>query len=286
MDDALIPKSMGGGLKIGVQIGASLSVILVVVSIICAFIKGAQMYYTAYVVIAIAMGLLLFSTGILVRWIVSDELPESKHSYVVGFQFLALMVMSCGLLASVYMTLPGEFAVYGFAGNSSSAGGSVHLKGVAVDGSTVDEAVPFGSFQPLFKFTKHIQENSDYTLNVIVPSTSQQICSPKESKGSATADVAFQFTCQKAYSLSGICTGLEKSPVCMSVDLYSKPPITLTQQVSANGDFTFQHPILEGIGYKVGFNTQPTDASCSVTAGESGVGGKGMAQVVVTCVKK
>lgn len=285
MDDALIPTQLGGGSKLAVQIFAALSVILVVVSVICAFIKGSQQYYTGYIVVAIAMALIVGSTFVLVRWILSDELPESKHSYVVGFQFFGLMILAAGMLASVYSTFPQEYAVYGMAAVNGTGQGQVTLKGTSIKGEALSVTASFSQQQQLFGFQDHIKENSEYTLTVTDPTTAQ--CTPKSTTGTANADVKFQIQCVEAFQLKGIMAGILTSPFeLQATDYKGSTPIIQTLSVSNNGPFTFASGIISGDAYQVEPKTQPTDATCTITGGQSGTAGPGMPQVSVTCTKK
>lgn len=267
MDDALIPKTMGGGTRTIASVIAACSVILFLVSVICAFIKGTQQYYSAYVIQGIAMALLVVSTGMLVRWILSDELPESKHTYVVILQFLALIALSCGMLASVYMTLPKEYAVFGLAANASGFGGQVQLKGTATDGSDLKLSASFGSSQQLFSFEDHLRGGSEYTITVKNPDGSA--CTPTTQSGTVSGDVKVQLSCKAASILSGIATGVGPEGATASITLKcieigSGPQTQQTLTVSQQGRFQFDTPILNGDTYLVSLDPPPTDAKCYV----------------------
>lgn len=281
MDDALIPRSMGGGTKMGVQIFAALAAILVIVSIICAFIKGSQQYYSAYIIVALSMGMLVGTTFMILRWIVSDEMPESKHTYVAGAQFFALIFMAAGTLASVYISFPGDNAVFGVALNALGNRGSVQLKGTAPDGSALDLSVPFSAGQPLFSFPQHIMGGSDYVLTLTDPD--QSVCNPKTLQGTASGDVHFVVNCSEAYPLTVTVVGLKTSPVQLQCQEYD-PSITQVVNVTQNGQSRFPTPILKGVTYSTSAQLQPSDTKCSITSGASGQAGPAMPPVVVTCV--
>jgi hypothetical protein len=267
-----------------VQIFTALSLILVIVSIICAFIKGGQEYFTAYIVIAASMALILASTGVLVRWILADELPESKHSYLVGFQFLALMILSCGMLAQVYMEFPHENAVFGVATNVTGFGGAVHLEAVGMDNSAISASAPFSSgLVSTFSFPQHIKEGTDFSIKVTNPDSS--LCSGSSTRTAAN-DVLINVMCRAAYTVHGTVAGLLKNPVVLEVSDITQPSTKSTVSVAADGKFSFPDPIIAGDTYSVTPQQQPSDATCTVTQGNTGISGPGMTEALVQCVKK
>lgn len=254
MDDPLVPKSNGVQRLLIRGVGLA-GCIFVLVVIIFAFLQGNF----AWILGAVAIMMLCGSTGMLARWVSKDELEESKHTYLVAFQSLAVVILAAGLMAVILAPPAQTQYLIGGCGSGGSSGG---LKLKDDQGEVL--TVPGGDCSG-FIFDKTYAEGDSYRITIDTQ-PSNALCTLARGSGTIKEDnilgsTGMSTSCQNAYRLGG------------TVTLNDNIPAQGISLLNSNGDrydvvqmggFFFATPLLAGTSYSVTANA-PDGVTCTLT---------------------
>jgi hypothetical protein len=267
MDDPLVPKDNGGAVLATKAVGM-LGTIFILVAIISAFTKVGQSF--AWVVLAAALLVMMGTTGVLIRWVVDDELSESKHTYLIGAQALSLLLISGGLVAIIFLS-DQQLIVSGCV---TGATGGVQLK----LGDNPPLSVMQSGNVSGFAFPTKITKGDKYAVTIEQSTTSMCSFGGGQSTGIASMDIAGSaaliLNCVPAVVVSGTIT--LNSVVASGITLRNTDNGD-TYEVTGPGNFNFPpHPLPYRYNVTV---SAPAGVLCSL----SGWGGDAPNQFPVSC---
>ena len=133
-----------------------------------------------------------------------------------------------------------------------------------------------------FTFPDGLASGANYQVTIASqPQGPAQVCTLDNAGGQIGAgnvtDVAVTCAAAPTHTVGGNVTGLIGS---VALKLNNGPALP----ISADGAFTFQDGVAEGIGYVVSIATQPSSQACTVANGSGTMGTSNVTNVAVTCV--
>jgi hypothetical protein len=284
MDDPLVPKSVSGGTRLLVQITCALAVIFIFVAVLLIFIEGGKTGSGGWIVVGTGFLLTTSTTGVLVRWVMKNELEESKHFYLLVAQSLALVVLSAGFLAVIYATETPYFYIGGAAGpvimETGQRGGPLQI---ILDNNQSNVITVGQTPCQSFLFPNKIAKDQKYSVS-LKSQPSGSLCTLMGGTGTGSKNLlgndAIRITCQTAWLIGGQISfgGTTWVPgLVLQNNQAEQLPI-----ISATQPFWFPTPVLNGQQYNVGVLTQPPGSNC-VASANFGPATAPISSVVITC---
>jgi len=290
MDDPLVPKNVSGVTRLAVQIICALAVIFIFVAALLTFIEGGKTGSGGWIVVGAGFILTTSTTGVLVRWVMKNELEESKHFYLLVSQALALMVLASGFLAVIYATEVPTYYIGGAAGPiiieniQPPRGGSLQIQ---MDGNASTN-VNFGSSScQSFLFNKKVSEGTRYSV-AIKSQPSGSLCSISGGTGVASKNLlgndGIRVLCQTAWLIGGI--------VIFSGGTPSQWPTGLILQnnqqeqipiPASTGSWYFPTPVLNMNQYAVTILATPPSLTCTIPDKSAGVADSPKTDIQLKC---
>jgi hypothetical protein len=164
-------------------------------------------------------------------------------------------------------------------GGSFTIGGTVSgLKGTLVLSNNDAESLTITA-NGAFTFVTPVRDGLTYAVTIVSKPTEQN-CTVANGTGTATAPVTnVAVTCVDIpkYTIGGTVTGLRGTLVLRNNGAEDL-------NVTTNGAFTFDTPVLDGLTYAVTVAAQPADQTCTVAGGSGTVSGANVTNIAVTCV--
>jgi len=270
MDKALLPQELSGTTKKLLTVVVVLIVGFILVSILLAVIYGVGEYHGGFVITAIATGVLLGCTTILMNWMRQDKLEE-RVRYVTIAQTLALVVLSASLIAIIYgKAAPAEYVL----------GGTVSTcNGVTLQNNDGQEVRITEDQCGAFLFPSKLADGASFEISVKDGAgLTTQVNSGTGSVGGADS-LKTRVICLLEYHIMGSVSGMTaggKSDLVM-INNENRDTVTVTD----SGPFQFPSPVAIGDLYDVDVQTNPEGQTCTVAQPSGTVNGD--VQLVVTC---
>lgn len=270
MDDPLVPKSVSGCTRILVQITCALAVIFIFVSVLLMFIEGGKTNSGGWIVVGTGFLLTLATTGVLARWVMKNELEESKHTYLLLSQALSLVVLSAGFLAVIYATEPIFFFIGGAAGPvileqiTPPRGNALQIM---LDNNQSNVISIGQSSCQSFLFPTKVAKDVRYSVT-LKSQPSGSLCTLMGGSGIASKNLlgndGIRINCLQAWLIGGQILyggGGQLPPGLVLQNSQELLPITPNMMTS----FWFPTPVVNNGQYSVSVQTQPPGANCIAT---------------------
>jgi hypothetical protein len=267
MDDPLVPKSVSGGTRLLVQIICALAVIFIFVAILLIFIEGGKTGSGGWVVVGTGFILTTSTTGVLVRWVMKNELEESKHFYLLVSQALSLVVLSAGFLAVIYAGESPLFYIGGAVGpvimeqGAQPRGGPLQLmlnnnqSNVLTIGQTPCQS---------FVFPTKVAKDEKYSVT-LKAQASGSFCQVLNGNGIGSKNLlgndGIRLQCQAAWIIGGVVlfSGGGQWPPGLILANNQQEQIQLQ---SGSGSWFFPTPVPNQSQYSVTIFQQPPSLTC------------------------
>jgi len=288
MDDPLVPKSVSGCTRLAVQITCALAVIFIFVAVLLIFIEGGKTGSGGWVVVGIGFLLILGSTGVIVRWVMKNELEESKHMYLLVSQALALIVLSAGFLAVIYAAETPTYYIGGAAGPVIMETGVTPARGTSLQlvlNNNQSNIISIGTSScQSFLFATRIPKDEKYSVT-FKSQPSGALCTMFAS-GIASKNLlgndAIRVNCLAAWLIGG--------NVFLSGGGVWGPGLVLSnngqEQINVQSDtagWYFPTPILNNTRYAVAVMQSPAGLACTIPDKAGGLATAPLTDIQVQC---
>jgi len=288
MDDPLVPKSVSGCTRLLVQITCALAVIFIFVAVLLIFIEGGKTGSGGWVVVGVGFLVILGTTGVFVRWIIKNELEESKHLYLLVTQALALMLLSAGFLAVIYASETPLYYIGGSAGPvimetgvSPPRGGSLQL----LLNNNQSNILTIGTAPCApFLFATRIPQDEKYSVT-FKSQPSGSLCTMFASgiaKKNLLGNDGIRVNCQPAWLIGGnifLTGGGVWGPGLVLVNNGQEQ----LQVQSETNPWYFPTPVANNSRYAVTVTQSPASLQCTVDKGGSGLAITSVTDVQISC---
>jgi hypothetical protein len=208
------------------------------------------------------------TTGVIVRWVIKNELEESKHFYLLLSQSFALMILSAGFLAVIYAAPNNQYYVGGSVGpvlmeqGAQPRGGPLQLM---LD-NNVSNIITIGQTPCQgFLFSTKIVEEARYSVTLkMQPSGS--FCRVLNGQGVASKNLlgndGIRVQCDAAWLIGGVVLfsggGTWPPGLILANNMQEQLPIQ-----ASSGSWYFPTPVPNQSQYSVTIFQQPPSLSCT-----------------------
>jgi len=272
-----------------VQITCALAVIFIFVAALLTFIEGGKTGSGGWIVVGAGFLLTTGTTAVLARWVMKNELEESKHFYLLVSQSVALMVLSAGFLAVIYSTETPTYFIGGAAGPviieqiQPSRGGPLQIM---MDNNASTNIMIGPTSCQSFLFNKKVTQGVKYSV-AIKSQPSGALCSLMgASSGAASKNLlgndGIRLNCLAAWLIGGV--------VLFSGGTQWPPGLILAnnqqeqlQIQSGTGSWYFPTPVLNQTQYSVTIAASPPALTCTIPDKAVGIATAPVIDIQVKC---
>jgi len=283
----LVPKSVSGCTRLVVQITCALAVIFIFVAVLLIFIEGGKTGSGGWIVVGAGFLLTTSTTGALVRWVMKNELEESKHFYLLVSQSLALVVLSAGFLAVIYATETPLFYIGGAVGPIFMEQGAQPRGGplqIVLNGNQSNVLVVGQTSCQSFLFANKIAKDQKYAVT-LKSQASGSFCQILNGNGIGSKNLlgndGIRVQCQAAWLIGGVVlfSGGGQWPPGL---ILANNNVEQLQIQSGSGPWYFPTPVLNQTQYSVTIFQTPPSLTCK-TDKPVGIALAPVTDIQVTC---
>jgi hypothetical protein len=244
-----------------------LAVIFIFVAVLLIFIEGGKTGSGGWIVVGTGFLLTTSTTGVLVRWVMKNELEESKHFYLLVSQALALVVLSAGFLAVIYAGETPYFFIGGAVGPVIMEQGTQPRGGplqIVLDNNQSNVITVGQTACQSFLFANKVAKDVKYSVT-LKSQPSGSLCSIQGGGGIATKNVlgndGIRMQCQTAFLIGGIIlfSGGGQWPPGLILQNNQQEQLQIQ---SSTASWYFPTPVVNGQQYSVTIAQQPPSLSC------------------------
>jgi len=285
----LVPKSVSGVTRLAVQIICALAVIFIFVAALLTFIEGGKTGSGGWIVVGAGFLLITGTTGVLVRWVMKNELEESKHFYLLVAQSLALMVLSAGFLSVIYATEVPTFFIGGAAGPvimeqiQPPRGGPLQIM---MDNNASTNIMIGPTSCQGFLFNKKVVQGVRYSV-AVKSHPSGALCTVQgASSGVASKNLlgndGIRVNCLAAWLIGGVVlfSGGTQWPPGLVLSNNQQEQLMIQ---SGTGSWYFQTPVLNMTQYSVSIFQSPPSLTCTIPDKAVGIATAPVVDIQVKC---